>query len=244
MAPTSRPRVGWAAISRLRVGLDLARQHELLLVAARERAAPASGGRRRARRRAGSSSAHALDHGLAVEPAEARDRRARRSRAARVFSASEKSSTRPWRWRSSGMCPTPASDGLARATRAVTSTPCRSIAPPCGTRMPASAWISSLWPLPSTPAMPTISPARTSSERPRTASSPRSSRTQQVAHGEHRLARLRRRRARRRAARRARPSARRGCARSRPRGRSSRPSCRAAAPRSGRRPRAPRAACA
>ena len=37
--------------------------------------------------------------------------------------------------------------------------------------------MSSLWPLPSTPAMPTISPARTSKVTPRTASSPRSSRT-------------------------------------------------------------------
>jgi hypothetical protein len=37
-----------------------------------------------------------------------------------------------------------------------------------GWRSPVSASISSLWPLPSTPAMPTISPARTSNETPRT----------------------------------------------------------------------------
>ena len=74
------------------------------------------------------------------------------------------------------MCPTPASED-SRGFARVTSTPCSSMCPPWGTRMPASAWISSLCPLPSTPAMPTISPARTSIESPRTASSPRSSRT-------------------------------------------------------------------
>jgi hypothetical protein len=44
-------------------------------------------------------------------------------------------------------------------------------------RSPVRASISSVWPFPSTPAMPTISPARTSNETPRTASRPRSSRT-------------------------------------------------------------------
>ena len=42
---------------------------------------------------------------------------------------------------------------------------------------PGHASISSLCPLPSTPAMPTISPARTSNETPRTFSIPRSSKT-------------------------------------------------------------------
>ena len=42
---------------------------------------------------------------------------------------------------------------------------------------PESASTSSLWPLPATPATPTISPARTSNETPRTASSLRSSMT-------------------------------------------------------------------
>ncbi len=74
------------------------------------------------------------------------------------------------------MWPTPASED-SRGFARVTSTPCNSMWPPCGTRMPARAWISSLCPLPSTPAMPTISPARTVIESPRTASSPRSSRT-------------------------------------------------------------------
>jgi ABC-type uncharacterized transport system YnjBCD ATPase subunit len=34
MAPTSRPRVGWGGEQQARVGLDLAGQHELLLIAA------------------------------------------------------------------------------------------------------------------------------------------------------------------------------------------------------------------
>ena len=41
-------------------------------------------------------------------------------------------------------------------------------------RSPATASASSRWPFPDTPAMPTISPARTSRLRPRTASMPRS----------------------------------------------------------------------
>ena len=40
IAPTSRPRVGCAAISTRRVAVDLAREHDLLLVAAGERRAP------------------------------------------------------------------------------------------------------------------------------------------------------------------------------------------------------------
>ena len=47
--------------------------------------------------------------------------------------------------------------------------------PPVGTRRPVIASTSSDWPLPSTPAMPTISPARTCRDRPRSAGSPRSS---------------------------------------------------------------------
>ena len=84
------------------------------------------------------------------------------------------------------------------------SRPCR---PSCaGDRSIAS--ISSLWPLPSTPASPTISPARTSNDTPRTASSPRSSLDAQVLDLEQRLARLGRRASRPGAAPRGRPSAR------------------------------------
>ena len=72
------------------------------------------------------------------------------------------------------MCPTPASR-QSRASAVVTSLPATVIVPPEGLRSPVSASISSLCPFPSTPAMPTISPARTSKETPRTASRPRSS---------------------------------------------------------------------
>ena len=50
------------------------------------------------------------------------------------------------------------------------------IVPSSGLRRPMIVSISSLWPLASMPARPTISPARTSSETSRTAGSPRSSR--------------------------------------------------------------------
>ena len=43
IAPTSRPRVGCAAISDLRVAIDLPRRHELLLVAARQAAGAREG---------------------------------------------------------------------------------------------------------------------------------------------------------------------------------------------------------
>ena len=49
--------------------------------------------------------------------------------------------------------------------------------PDSGRRKPVIASISSDWPFPSTPAIPTISPARTSKDMPRTASRPRESST-------------------------------------------------------------------
>ena len=56
-------------------------------------------------------------------------------------------------------------------------------------RRPVIASISSLWPLASTPATPTISPARTSKETPRSAGSPRSSVASRSRTLEQRLAR-------------------------------------------------------
>ena len=56
------------------------------------------------------------------------------------------------------MWPTPRRD-IPRVVGRVTSAPATRMRPALGRRMPATAWISSLWPLPSTPAMPTISPA-------------------------------------------------------------------------------------
>ena len=57
------------------------------------------------------------------------------------------------------------------------STPRRTISPRLGARMPASASSSSDWPLPATPAMPRISPARSSKLTPLTRGTPRRSLT-------------------------------------------------------------------
>ncbi len=103
-----------------------------------------------------------------------------------MFSARLKSMTSPRCWRSVGMWPQPASStscGLAP----VMSCPSTMIVPDVGARRPAIASISSAWPLPSTPARPTISPARTSRDRPRTTSRSRSSWTTRSVHLEPRL---------------------------------------------------------
>ena len=55
-----------------------------------------------------------------------------------------------------------------RALTCVSSAPSRRTLPAATGRRPLSASISSVWPLPSMPAMPTISPARTSNETSRT----------------------------------------------------------------------------
>ena len=65
--------------------------------------------------------------------------------------------------------------------------------PDSGSRSPAIASTSSCWPLPSTPARATISPPRTDSETPRTASRARSSRTYEILDLQHRIVRLCRR---------------------------------------------------
>src|SRR5712692_8398768 len=96
-----------------------------------------------------------------------------RSRPKKRFSATEKWSTRPTPRRSSGIWPTPASLS-PRASAAVTSCSPSSTRPPVARRVPASTSTSSLWPLPSTPAIPRISPWRSSNEMPRSAGTPRS----------------------------------------------------------------------
>ena len=93
-----------------------------------------------------------------------------------MFSARVKSSTRPRRWRSSGMCPRPASSTFLALVFS-TFLPPTMTCPARMLRRPVIASISSLWPLPSTPASPTISPARTSNDTSRTAGRPRSSST-------------------------------------------------------------------
>ena len=65
----------------------------------------------------------------------------------------------------------------ARGPAPVMSLPVSSTRPCAGLRSPVSASTSSSWPLPATPAMPRISPARTSNVTPLTASWPRSSST-------------------------------------------------------------------
>ena len=74
------------------------------------------------------------------------------------FSHSGESSSRPWRWRSSGMYPTPEAR-RCRVPQEVTSSSESSTAPLAGRSMPTTASTSSVWPLPSTPAMPSTSPA-------------------------------------------------------------------------------------
>ncbi len=74
----------------------------------------------------------------------------------------------PMRWRSGGMKPSPASSVLC-VLAWVMSRPASVILPAFGMRSPTIASTSSFCPLPSTPAMPTISPARTSSVKLSTA---------------------------------------------------------------------------
>ena len=158
-----------------RVALDLARDDHLLLVAAGERA--------RRRQRAAAADVELLDQPpragddpIRVEPAPASSPAPCGTRAAR---GSRRSRSRA-RARAAGgpagcgRCRRRA--GGARSRRSRRGRSCgrgRAV----GFRSPVSASISSVWPLPSTPAMPTISPARTWKVTPRTASRSRSSST-------------------------------------------------------------------
>ncbi len=87
-----------------------------------------------------------------------RRKRTARCSARATFSVRSKSPIIPSVLRSWGMKPIPSG---------------RSQRPSCGRRRPPSRRASSRWPLPSTPAMPTISPRATSSVTPSTATSPR-----------------------------------------------------------------------
>ena len=78
------------------------------------------------------------------------------------------------------MCPRPVSS-ISFAFSPVTSSPAIVIVPAFDFRSPAIASISSVCPFPSTPAIPTISPPRTSNETPRTFSISRSSSTRRSA---------------------------------------------------------------
>ena len=92
-----------------------------------------------------------------------------------MFSARVNSMTSPRRWRSLGMWPHAGLEHVVRARAGDVPARRRTIVPDVGLRRPAIASISSAWPLPSTPGDPTISPARTSRDKPRTTSRPRSS---------------------------------------------------------------------
>ena len=84
------------------------------------------------------------------------------------LSATERSSTQPASWRSSGTSATPAAP-IAPALPVGTDRPSTSTVPASSGSRLASTSHSSAWPLPSTPARPTISPAPTSrSNRSRT----------------------------------------------------------------------------
>ena len=98
-----------------------------------------------------------------------------------ALSKAGKDGTSPMRSRSSGTCSRPelraAGAGLCSSGREI-ARPSSRIVPSTGWRMPASASSSSLWPLPATPAMPTISPAWTVKDTFATRSTPRWSTTE------------------------------------------------------------------
>ncbi len=91
-----------------------------------------------------------------------RDRPARSRPVSSVFSASVKLGMAAWPRRSSGTVARPSLRRAAAPIRPHTVAPMRMSPALVARRSPEIAAMSSLWPLPATPAMPTISPARTS----------------------------------------------------------------------------------
>ena len=188
IAPTSRPRVGCAAIEDLRVAGDLARCDELLLVAARERRRPSS--------RAASAdvelldqTARPLDEAAREEPAPARSGRIAVVVQRDVLGERELEHE-PAPVAVLRDVPHPCVEHLRARSRARSRARRRSTFPETGRRSPVIASISSVWPLPSTPARPTISPARTVSETPLTAAQPALVVDLEVSHLQQRLAGL------------------------------------------------------
>ena len=88
------------------------------------------------------------------------------------LSATDRLGELPTPVRSSGTWATPCLIAWPAGRLATSSPPIRML--PRHGRSPVMTCASSPWPLPATAAMPTISPARTSSDRPRRAGSPRS----------------------------------------------------------------------
>ena len=172
IAPTSRPRVGWAAIRTF--GLpSISRASTTFCWLPPESAeagvvgVPPRTSNSRRSRRARSSIVPSLRKPLR-EFGGAGSRAARGSRSARTAARARAGGGPP----GCGRCRRRAT-GVAFAC--VTSCPSTTMRPDAGERRPAIASISSLWPFASTPARPRISPARTSKLTSRTASSPRSS---------------------------------------------------------------------
>ena len=178
IAATSSPRVGEAATSTLRVARELAR-----------RARPSAGCRPRAGAPAAAGSAPrdvvALDQldgarrgsaaGGGAGPASRRAVAVRLEHDVRGDAEARRDArVQPVL----GHVGDAGADRLARVAAAQRACPSTATRPRVGGRMPVTASASSRWPLPATPATPTISPARTASETPRSASPPRSPRAQ------------------------------------------------------------------
>ena len=89
-------------------------------------------------------------------------------RGSTIESASGRLVTSPVVIRSSGMRPRP-SACTARGENCATAWPAIVIVPAPGASMPEMTSASARWPLPETPAMPRISPARTDSDTSRSA---------------------------------------------------------------------------
>ena len=169
--PTSRPRVGWLAIRSLcSRPSSLARMTFCWLPPDSEPAGRAADGVRTSNSAIRSSAFFAIAGRCRLMP-EANGGRSYMSRMR--FSATENGPTRPSSVRSSGTYATPASS-RCRGVAWVRSRPFSVMLPPAMGRSPISASHSSVCPLPCTPAMPRISPARTWKDIPFTQTRPSS----------------------------------------------------------------------
>ena len=155
LAPTSSPRVGWETTSTCG-SRDSTRARSTFWMLPPESVATRSSGRALMAKRSMSSSAWASMRLRSSRPPGAKSSMCSRTR----LSATGRSSTR-LAWRSSGMRPTPAAMTVCGSAPA-SSAPSTRMLPAITPRMPPSTSASSVWPLPETPATPTISPAWTS----------------------------------------------------------------------------------
>ena len=166
IAPMSTPRVGWPTSRTFGLARHLARQHQLLLVAAGEVRRAQAGQRAAARRSAPSAWRNVAPTAPCVHQVAAAERRhARDSRASTVLGRRERrhhalAQAVLRHMREAEIAHLGRVAGMRRASIVAAAAP--SSVPLVGGRMPDSTSSSSLWPLPETPAMPTISPARSS----------------------------------------------------------------------------------